>query len=208
MVKKALIMIDLQADFCQGGSLAVPQGDEVIAIANQLQASFDLIVATQDWHPLEHSCFAYNHPQYKQGDTILVDGIPQILWPIHCVQGSAGAEFHPHLDINKINKIIRKGIHANTDSYSAFFDNAYRFSTGLKEYLEENKVNEVYIMGLATDYCVKFSALDAVRLGFNVYVIEDGCRGVELNQGDIATAYHEMQVAGVNLINSRDLMRS
>lgn len=200
--KKALIMVDLQNDFCTGGSLAVPEGEKVVPIANQLQSKFDLVVATQDWHPHDHMSFAVNHPGYGVGDQIIVDEIPQILWPSHCEQNTKGAEFHPDLNTQAIARIVHKGIDKKIDSYSAFFDNAHRRSTGLGDYLKSESVQEVYIIGLATDYCVKYSSLDAVHLGFTVYVIADACRGVELNPGDTDRAFAEMQAAGVKLIQS------
>jgi len=204
--KKALILIDLQNDFCQGGSLAVPEGDRVIPLANQLQNHFDVIVATQDWHPQDHASFASNHLGQQVGNVIIMNGVQQVLWPNHCVQHTKGAEFHPDLNIEKVNKIFHKGVDKHIDSYSAFFDNAHLRATGLGDYLKDKQVQEVYIMGLATDYCVKFSALDAKALGFNVSVIEDACRGVELNKGDTAKSLHEMQAAGIKLILTRDIM--
>ncbi|OGT37508.1 MAG: nicotinamidase [Gammaproteobacteria bacterium RIFCSPHIGHO2_12_FULL_37_14] len=201
MHKKALIMVDLQNDFCQHGSLAVPGGDEVILLANQLQAYFDLVVATQDWHPHDHTSFASHHPGHTAGEVISVNGLQQILWPIHCVQESKGAEFHPLLHTDSISKIFHKGIDKNIDSYSAFFDNAHRRSTGLSDYLKKEQVEDVYVMGLATDYCVNYSVLDAIREGFNVYVITDACRGVELNSGDIAKSMEEMKKAGARFVS-------
>jgi len=204
--KKALILIDLQNDFCKGGSLAVPDGDLVIPIANQLQNYFDIIVATQDWHPHDHASFAVNHNGLQAGDVITLQGVQQVLWPAHCIQDTKGAEFHPDLNVHKVNKIFHKGTDKNIDSYSAFFDNAHLRATGLGDYLKDHHVQEVYIMGLATDYCVKYSALDAKALGFNVSVIEDACRGVELNEGDIAKALNEMRAAGIKLILTKDIV--
>lgn len=197
--KKALLMVDLQNDFCAGGNLAVPGGDEIISLANQLQEQFDIIIATQDWHPNDHFSFAINHPQRQAGEIIDLNGIMQILWPAHCVQNTKGAAFHPRLDTQKINKIFYKGTDYKVDSYSAFFDNAKLHSTGLADYLRDLQVDTLYIMGLATDYCVKFTALDAISLDFNVYLIEDACRGVELHTNDIAI--NEMQAAGVKIIS-------
>ncbi len=198
MKKTALILIDLQNDFCQGGRLAVPDGDAVIPMANQLQPHFDLVVATQDWHPQNHMSFASNHAGHQVGDMIKLRDVDQILWPDHCVQNSKGAEFHPALNTNAIQKIFRKGIDPSVDSYSAFYDNAHLRATGLEEYLNNEKVTDIYIMGLATDYCVKYSCLDASQMNFNVYLIEDACRGVELKSGDVANAIREIQEAGVN----------
>lgn len=204
--KNALIMVDLQRDFCKGGSLHVPDGDSVIPLANKLQAYFEVIIATQDWHPQDHMSFATNHPNQKVGDQITVDNMLQVLWPVHCVQNSEGAQFHPDLDTTKIKKIFHKGIDKKIDSYSAFFDNARQRSTGLADYLREQAIKGIYIMGLATDYCVKFSTLDAIYLGFKTYVIEDACRGVELNAGDVSDAVNEMRAAGAILIKSADIL--
>lgn len=206
--KKALILVDLQNDFCTGGKLAVPQGEAVIPLANELQDYFDVIVATQDWHPKGHTSFADNHPEFTVGDTIMINGMTQVLWPAHCIQGSEGAEFHPHLKLHEGVSIFQKGIEEKIDSYSAFFDNAHLRATGLGDYLRGQHVKEVYIMGLATDYCVKYSSLDAAHLGFTVYVIEDACRGVELFQGDIARAFAEMRAAGVKIISSQDVVKA
>jgi len=208
MHKKALILIDLQNDFCLGGSLAVRGGDNVMPIANKLQVHFDPIIATQDWHPDDHLSFADNHVGRKIGEEIILENISQILWPKHCIQHTKGAEFHPDLDTKKITRIFYKGTEKKIDSYSAFFDNVHLRSTGLEEYLLNKNINEIYLMGLATDYCVKFSALDAKELGFNVYVIEDACRGVELKQGDIERAKIEMQERGVHFIQSEEILRS
>jgi len=202
MAASALIMVDLQNDFCHGGSLAVPEGDLVIPIANQLQNHFKYIVATQDWHPHNHVSFAVNHPGHSVGDVILVDKIPQVLWPHHCEQETNGAAFHAGLNQTKITHFVHKGADPKIDSYSAFFDNEHLRSTGLESYLRENGIETIYIMGLATDYCVKYSAIDAVKLGFEVYVILDACRGVELNPGDIKAACDEMAAAGVKFTTS------
>lgn len=203
--KSALIMVDLQNDFCYGGSLAVPEGDAVIPIANELQNYFDLIVATKDWHPENHMSFAVNHPGKNIGEIVYVHGLPQVLWPAHCIQNTKGAEFHPKLNTEKINYIFYKGTDPAVDSYSAFFDNEHLRATGLGDYLRNLNVQVVYLMGLATDYCVKYSCLDALKLGFEVFVIEDACRGVELTLGDIKKAKAEMQNLGAKLINSNDV---
>lgn len=199
-MKKALILIDLQNDFCPGGALAVPQGDAVIPVANRIQDSFDLIIATQDWHPSDHISFAANHAHAKVGDIIEINTVSQILWPVHCVQNTYGAQFHPQLNLDRIQTYIQKGTDKTIDSYSAFFDNAHLRSTGLAEYLSGLGIKEVYVLGLATDYCVKYSCLDAIELGFKVFLIEEGCRGVELKPGDSANAIKEMRNAGVVII--------
>jgi nicotinamidase/pyrazinamidase len=208
MAKNALIMVDIQNDFCTGGSLEVPAGESIIPLVNQLQAHFDLIVATQDWHPKEHMSFASNHPHHQAGDRVIVEGIPQVLWPVHCVQNTKGAEFYPTLNTQKIAKIFQKGIDKNIDSYSAFFDNAHLRPTGLGDYLRDQNVKEVYIVGLATDYCVKYSALDAAQLKFQVNLIADACRGIDLKPGDVAQSLDEMRQAGVKIVHSQDLLGS
>lgn len=200
-----LILVDIQNDFLPGGPLGVPGGDEVIPVANRLSPQFDLVVATQDWHPTDHGSFAPNHPGKKPGDVIELGGLEQILWPVHCVQNTPGAAFAAALDTSRVARVFRKGIDPEIDSYSTFFDNAHRRSTGLGDYLKEQGVRAVYILGLATDYCVRFSALDAVGLGFHTFVIEDGCRAVELQPGDAARAILEMRRAGVTVLGGGDL---
>jgi nicotinamidase/pyrazinamidase len=176
-VVKALILVDLQNDFLPGGALAVPRGDEVIPVANRLQPRFDLVVATQDWHPRGHGSFASSYPGRKPGELSELGGLPQVLWPDHCVQGSRGAEFARDLSMNRVEAIVRKGTDPRIDSYSGFFDNGHRKSTGLGDYLKGRGAAWVFVLGLATDYCVKSTALDARRLGFRATLVEDGCRG-------------------------------
>jgi nicotinamidase/pyrazinamidase len=202
---KALIIVDLQNDFLPGGALPVPTGDEVIPLANELQRHFDLILATQDWHPPDHGSFAANHKSKKPGDHIILDGIEQILWPVHCVQKTHGAEFAPSFDTSRIAHIFHKGTERNIDSYSTFFDNAHRRHTGLAHYLEKRSIKDIYLLGLALDYCVKYSALDARQLGLKTHVVLDGCRGIELESGDIDQALEEMRRAGAVLLKSSDL---
>jgi nicotinamidase/pyrazinamidase len=197
---KALIMVDLQNDFLPGGALPVPRGDEVVGLANELKRDFPLVLATQDWHPPNHGSFAANHREKKPGDRIVLDGIEQILWPVHCVANTAGADFAPALDRSGIAQIFRKGTDPRIDSYSAFFDNAHRRSTGLGEYLREQAVSEIYLLGLALDYCVKFSVLDARQLGFNTHVIVAACRGINLQPTDVDDALDEMKCAGAKLL--------
>ncbi|MCH2045358.1 MAG: bifunctional nicotinamidase/pyrazinamidase [Saprospiraceae bacterium] len=194
---KALILVDLQNDFCKNGALEVPDGNAVIPIANQLMEQFDLVVATQDWHPANHKSFAANHPWRKPGQVIDLNGLDQILWPIHCVQNSLGADFVDELDTSKITKVFQKGTDPEIDSYSGFFDNGKRKSTGMGEYLKEKGVEEVYVLGLATDYCVKFTAIDALELGFRTTLVEDACRGVNLQEGDVSKAVEEMKTKGI-----------
>lgn len=198
LIKTALILVDIQNDFCPGGALAVAHGDEVVDVANRVQAGwFDRIVATQDWHPPDHASFAVNHPDRQPGEVIQLNGMDQVLWPAHCVQGTPGAEFHPRLDLSRIARVFQKGTDRAIDSYSGFFDNGHKKSTGLADYLRGEGITDVYVLGLATDYCVKYTALDARREGFNTFLIEDGCRGVELKPGDTMRAIGEMKVAGV-----------
>jgi len=170
-----LVIVDLQNDFLPGGTLAVPEGDAVVPVANKLQESFDLVVATQDWHPANHGSFAANHPARKPFEQIELDGLSQTLWPVHCVQGTKGAELSPDLRRDSIVKIFPKGTDPVIDSYSGFFDNGHRKATGLGDWLKSKRVTEVFVCGLATDYCVKFTALDAVSLGFKTNLVEDGC---------------------------------
>jgi len=204
-MKRALIFVDIQNDFVPGGALPVNEGDQVVPAANRVQNAFDLVVATQDWHPANHGSFASQHRGKKPGDVIDLNGIPQVLWPDHCVQRTKGAEFHPHLDISRVARVFQKGTDPAIDSYSGFFDNGHRRATGLAEYLQSQNMTDIYLAGLTTDYCVKYTALDARTLGFNVFLIEDACRGVNLNPGDSATAIDQMRAAGVNVITSDDL---
>ena len=204
-MEKALILVDIQNDFLPGGALAVDRGDEIIGIVNKAMQYFHHVIATKDWHPADHASFASQHEGKNPGEFIELDGLDQVLWPDHCVKGSPGAEFAPALDVSKITKIIKKGLDRKVDSYSAFFDNAHRNDTGLNDYLRSIKVNDLYLSGLATDYCVKYSALDSVNLGFKTSIIIEGVRGVELNAGDCEAAIDEMKAAGVKVISIRDL---
>ncbi|MEO1514239.1 MAG: bifunctional nicotinamidase/pyrazinamidase [Bacteroidota bacterium] len=203
---KALLLIDLQIDFCPGGALEVPQGDQVIDLANQLMDQFELVVATKDWHPADHESFAANHLWRRPGDVIELHGLEQILWVMHCVQDSFGSQFHPQLQTDKINHIVYKGTDKEIDSYSGFFDNGHRQATGLEAYLRDKGVTELYIMGLATDYCVKFSVLDALSCGFETYLIEDGCRGIDLTPGDVQAAMDAMVQKGAVVMQSEELL--
>lgn len=199
---KALIVVDVQNDFCPGGALAVNEGDQVVPIANKCMRAFELVVATQDWHPADHGSFAANNEGRAVGEVIDLDGLDQVMWPVHCVQDSSGAEFHADLDFDRVDKVFRKGTDPRIDSYSGFHDNGNRKSTGLGDYLKGKGVDQVYVLGLATDYCVKFTALDAMKEGFDTYLIEDGCRGVELSPGDVERAIAELRRAGVTMIES------
>jgi nicotinamidase/pyrazinamidase len=198
-MKTALILVDIQNDFCPGGALAVPDGDAVVAKANAAMANHDLVVATQDWHPADHGSFAINHPGKSPFQVVTLAGLQQVLWPVHCVQGTPGAEFHPALDLSRVTKVFPKGTNAEIDSYSGFFDNGQRHSTGLGEWLQAQGVDTVTICGLATDYCVRATALDAIRLGFRVKLLSAVCRGVGLSFDDIPAAIDEMRKAGVKI---------
>jgi nicotinamidase/pyrazinamidase len=199
---RALILVDLQYDFMPGGALAVPRGDETVAIANRLLPYFSTVAATQDWHPATHGSFAANHPGRREYDVIEVGGVQQVLWPTHCVQDTHGAELHASLDRARITEVFRKGTDPAIDSYSGFFDNGKRKATGLAEWLRERWISQLYIMGLATDYCVQATAHDARSLGFDVRLIEDGCRAVEVHPGDGDRALLALRGAGVILVES------
>jgi nicotinamidase/pyrazinamidase len=205
---KALILVDIQTDFLPGGALAVPNGDAIIPIANRLQAVFPLVVATQDWHPANHGSFAVNHPGKNLFEQIDLNGLPQTLWPVHCVQGTPGAELAPGLKQERIAKIFPKGTDAGIDSYSGLFDNGHRKSTGLGEWLKAKGVTEVFVCGLATDYCVKFTALDAAASGFKTHFIEDASRGVNLQPNDVKNAVAEINRAGITTVQSADHLKS
>ncbi|WP_142502084.1 bifunctional nicotinamidase/pyrazinamidase [Klebsiella sp. 2680] len=207
MTQRALLLIDLQNDFCAGGALAVPQGDSTVEIANQLidwsLARGEIVVASQDWHPANHGSFASQHQAepYTQGE---LDGLAQTFWPDHCVQNSAGAALHPLLKQQDITAVFRKGENPAIDSYSAFFDNGRRQKTELDAWLRERGITELTVLGLATDYCVKFSVLDALSLGYRVNVITDGCRGVNIHPQDSAQAFMAMAAAGATLYTLAD----
>jgi nicotinamidase/pyrazinamidase len=198
----ALILVDIQNDFLPGGALPVPDGDKIVPLANALMAKFDIVVATRDWHPAGHGSFASRYPGRNVGDVAELNGLQQILWPDHCVQDTSGADLAPGLDLETIERVFQKGTDTGVDSYSGFFDNARRNATGLGEYLKDRGVTEVAVCGLATDYCVKFTALDAVDLGFETTLVEDACRGVEISAGDVAKAIEEMKAAGAKVVNS------
>lgn len=198
----ALILVDIQNDFLPGGALAVPEGDRIIPVVNRLLARFELVVATQDWHPPDHGSFAASHPGRRPFEQIELEGLPQTLWPVHCVQQTGGALFAPTLDTRRIARVFPKGTERGIDSYSGFFDNGHRRATGLGAWLREQGVNRTVVAGLATDYCVKFTALDAVKEGFAVTLVEDACRGVNLQPTDVATALSELRAAGVAIVTS------
>lgn len=198
---RALIIVDYQNDFLPGGPLGVPGGDEIVEPVNRLIQDADLVVATQDWHPADHGSFASNHAGKSPFEVVDWNGSVQTLWPDHCVQGSKGAELAGSLDWNRVEAVIRKGTDPGIDSYSAFYDNGHLRSTGLAGYLRERATDEVVVVGLATDYCVKFTALDAKECGFSTTVVTEASRGVGLNEGDIEAAYEEMANAGIQVVD-------
>lgn len=216
---KVLLLVDIQNDFCPNGSLAVPDGDQVVEVANALSRSgeFDLVIASADWHPADHLSFASNHDNanpYEQGD---VGGITQTLWPTHCVQGTPGAEFHPALDLSPVDYVVRKGEQREIDSYSAFFDNGKQRETGLREILTEESLSRglgglkdisLSVCGLATDYCVAATARDAKELGIDTQIILDASRAVNLNPGDEIKTLRELKEFGIEAISSVELLRS
>jgi nicotinamidase/pyrazinamidase len=191
-----LIVTDAQNDFCPGGALAVPQGDAIVPVVNRLARHFAHVLATQDWHPPGHLSFASSHEGRKPFERIDVDYGQQTLWPDHCVQGTLGADLHRDLDLGRVELVIRKGFRPEIDSYSAFYENDRRTPTGLAGYLRERQFRRVFLAGLATDYCVHYTALDGRREGFDVAVIEDACRAIDLD-GSLARAFSEMNEAGV-----------
>ncbi|WP_035647370.1 bifunctional nicotinamidase/pyrazinamidase [Bradyrhizobium sp. ORS 285] len=191
-----LLIIDVQNDFCPGGALAVAEGDAVVPVINRLSAMFDHVVLTQDWHPAGHSSFASSHPGKAPFESVTMPYGPQTLWPDHCIQGTPGAAFHPGLSTDKAQMIIRKGFRGSIDSYSAFFENDKTTPTGLAGYLRERGLTRVFLVGLATDFCVHYSAVDARRLGFEAIVIDSACRGIDLG-GSMAAAKAEGAEAGV-----------
>ena len=208
MSMKALILVDIQNDFLPGGALAVPEGDKVIPVANELQSAFPLVVATQDWHPANHGSFAASHPGKNAFEQIELNGLPQTLWPVHCVQHTRGAELADALDRKCIVKVFPKGTDPGIDSYSGLFDNGHRKSTGLGEWLKGQGVTEVFVCGLATDYCVKFTALDAMQMGLKTHFIEDASRGVNLGPDDVTKSIETMKRAGIVVVQSVDLLKA
>ncbi len=201
----ALLLVDVQHDFLPGGALAVPQGNEILPVIASLQPMFDFIVATQDWHPAHHGSFAANHPGTQPGQQIDLEGLSQILWPVHCVQGSSGADFPTTLDQSRWQAVFQKGKNPLVDSYSGFFDNARRGDTGLADYLKSKGIARVFVCGLALDYCVKFTALDAKSLGFETYVLTDATRAVNLHSEDGKLALEALGAAGITCLESKDL---
>ncbi len=194
-----LLVIDVQNDFCANGALAVPDGDAVVDSINTLCNQFSIVVGTQDWHPAKHASFASVHDGHEPFSEITMPYGPQTLWPDHCIQGTPGAEFHPKLNTDAMQNVIRKGFRSAIDSYSAFFENDHTTTTGLSGYLKERAVQRVFCVGLATDYCVRFSAEDAVKEGYETFVIESACRGIDMD-GSVDAAKASMNALGVQII--------
>ena len=203
--RTALLVIDVQNDFIPGGQLAVPEGDQIVPLINRLGGLFKQVVIAQDWHPSGHASFASSHPGRQPYEVIQLPYGEQVLWPEHCVQGTSGAEFHPGLDVPHAQLIIRKGCNPDIDSYSAFLEADRHTTTGLAGYLKERGIDTVYMVGLALDFCVMFSALDARAAGFNAFVVLDACRAID-RDGSLAAAMERMQTAGVGLIESNQLI--
>ncbi len=203
--KDALLVIDVQNDFCPGGALAVPHGDEVVPVINRIAKTFSIVVATQDWHPKSHCSFASNHPGTRPLDTILIDGVTQVLWPDHCVRGTHGADFHPDLDTTLFHYIVRKGTREKVDSYSAFVENDAKTKTGLHGLLKSLNIQRVFVCGLATDYCVAATARDGIAEGFSVVLVEDACRGVDHPKGSVDKALCQLQELGVQVASSSEI---
>ncbi len=204
-MSKALLLVDVQIDFSPSGALPVAEGDQIVPVINRLMPNFEHVIATKDWHPVGHASFASTN-NMPVGEIINLNGIPQVMWPEHCVQNTLGAEFIPGLNVDAITHIVHKGTNIDIDSYSGFFDNQRLQATGLEEYLNSKGITDVYLVGLATDYCVKFTALDALSLGFNTFVIQDACRGVEMAEGDVKSALMQIKQAGCKLVVSSELV--
>jgi nicotinamidase/pyrazinamidase len=201
----AFLVIDLQNDFCPGGNLAVPEGDQIVDVVNALMPRFRTVVATKDWHPAGHISFSSTHEGTAVFDTVEVSYGEQILWPDHCIQGSRGAELHPDLDQRYLDCILHKGVRQELDSYSAFFENDQTTPTGLDGYLRSLGCRTVYLAGLATDVCVMYSALDAVRLGYPVVLVRDASRGVNVPEGSLDSALDSLSAAGVRIVTSQEI---
>lgn len=206
--QRALIIVDMQYDFLPGGALPTKEGDQIVDLINRLQSEFDIVVATQDWHPEGHGSFASSHPGRSPGEVVDLSGLDQVLWPDHAIQGSHGAELVGELDQDKIERVFQKGMDLEVDSYSGFFDNGHRRDTGLNAYLKSQGVTDVYVVGLALDYCVKYTALDAQRIGFNTTLIADASRAANLSPGDGVDAVEIMKSAGIQVVNAKNVLTS
>lgn len=206
-MKRAFLVVDVQNDFLPGGALEVKEGDKVIPLINELlKLPFELVVASKDWHPVNHGSFADTHSK-EVGDFIKLKELDQILWPVHCVQDSLGAEFSDRLDQSRFDKVFHKGTDEGIDSYSAFFDNGHLKATGMGDYLKEEEITDLYIAGLTTDFCVKYSVLDAVNLGFRTHVVRDACKAVNLSPDDEEKAVEEMKKAGAQVVASEQVIK-
>jgi nicotinamidase/pyrazinamidase len=203
---RALLIVDMQNDFMPSGALPVPNADKLVPLINDLMHQCDLIVATLDWHPPHHKSFASAHSKKKPGERIDFEGYQQLLWPDHCIAHSSGAELVSELNTNLIDHLVYKGDDLNIDSYSAFFDNAKQKSTGLEQLLKKHNVSELYICGVALDYCVRHSAIDAANLGYKVFLVIDACKGAVISPGDIEKAITEMLDAGVKFITTKQIL--
>lgn len=206
--RRALIIVDMQNDFVPGGAIPAEGGDQIVGLINRLQEEFHLVVATQDWHPEDHGSFASNHPERNPGEVIQLYGLEQVLWPDHAIQESYGAELVAELDRSKIAHVFQKGTDPQVDSYSGFFDNGQRGDTGLHAYLKAQGVTQLYVVGLALDYCVRYTALDAKRIGFDTTVIVDASRPVNSRSGDGAAAVEAMQAVGVQIVSASSVLDS
>jgi len=206
--KTALLVVDVQVDFCPGGNLPVPEGDETVPVINRLIRKFRRIIATQDWHPQNHVSFASNHPGSSPFDAIRLREGEQILWPDHCVPGTPGAEFHPDLDTLAFDLIVRKGMDPSLDSYSAFFENDHETPTGLHFYLNGMNIDTVYVVGLALDVCVFYTVMDALKLGYQTTVVEDACRGIDTPAGSLRARLDEMAAAGAHILKAGEVEES
>ncbi|MEL7834479.1 bifunctional nicotinamidase/pyrazinamidase [Fodinibius sp. Rm-B-1B1-1] len=202
---EALLIVDVQIDFCPGGALEVPKGDKIIPIINQLSEQFDIVVQTQDWHPQEHTSFASTHDNQAPFETINMPYGQQVLWPDHCVQGSEGAQFHPDLNTKNSQLIVRKGFRKQIDSYSAFYENDGETTTGLTGYLKARDIDTLYAVGLATDFCVKWSVVDGIKEGFDLHVVEDAVKGIDI-EGSVDQAWQEMLDQGATKVSSSELL--
>jgi nicotinamidase/pyrazinamidase len=203
--KKVLIVVDVQNDFCPGGALPVNDGDKIIPVINRIIDKFDIIIGTQDWHPQDQISFASNHKGKSLYDQIDLDGVVQTLWPDHCLQGTPGADFHRALNTVKFSMVLRKGANSKIDSYSAFMENDKKTETGLHGYIKALNISEVYVCGLATDYCVYFTAKDSATYGFSTHIIIDASAGIDLPAGNINAAIGDMKKNGIKIINSNEL---
>jgi len=197
--RDALIVVDVQNDFCSGGALAVPGGEKVVPAINRIAEKFENIVLTQDWHPQDHVSFVSNHPRKRPFETIELGYGQQVLWPDHCVQGGAGAAFHDALATARASLVLRKGIHRDIDSYSAFYENDHKTTTGLAGYLRERELKTLFFVGLAFDFCVRYSAEDARKAGFEAVVIEEACRGIDLD-GSVAATHQSLKSLGIPIV--------